>query len=122
MAVEEMKADGDTQRSDSTSAVSRIRYHPQVDDLTRRMRRSPRSIRFDELDRFLRGHGFTPRQGSGSHVVYRRPDGARLTIVRPHGGAKTVHPEAIRQVLRLLAAEGQDKDDDHDHDHHHDTR
>ena len=71
-------------------------------DLVEKMKRSPRNIRFEELDRFLQREGFTAFQHGGSHVVYRRDDGVKLTIVRPHGGSKTVHVAAIRQVLKVL--------------------
>jgi predicted RNA binding protein YcfA (HicA-like mRNA interferase family) len=72
------------------------------DDKTiRKMRQSPKSIRFEELAAFLARRGFegTPR---GSHVQFRRADGMRFSVVRPHGKDKTVHPAAIREVLREL--------------------
>jgi predicted RNA binding protein YcfA (HicA-like mRNA interferase family) len=67
-----------------------------------KMKRSPHNIRFDELDRVLQNEGFVANQSDGSHVVYRRDDGTKLTVVRPHGGAKTVHVAAVRQVLKVL--------------------
>lgn len=79
-----------------------VRYHPAMTKFVEKMRRSPRNIRFDELDRFLRAEGFADVPRGGSHVVYRRDDGAKITIVRPHGGAKTAHIAAIKQVLQIL--------------------
>ena len=38
----------------------------------------------------------------GSHVQYRRQDGTRFSIVRPHGGNKTVNQNAVREVLERL--------------------
>lgn len=80
-------------------------YHLPMATFVERMRQSPRNIRFDELDRFLKSEGFTAVPQPGSHVVYRRDDGAKLTVVRPHGGTKTVHVAAIKQVLKLLESE-----------------
>lgn len=74
------------------------------------MLESPGNIRFAELDRFLQQRGFEPRQGKGSHFVYRHPNGSRLTIVKPHGGDKTINREAIRQILRVLEQERWDQD------------
>ena len=54
-----------------------------------KMRRSPRNIRFDELDRFLRNEGFMALPQPASHGTYRREDGVLVTVVRPHGGGKT---------------------------------
>jgi predicted RNA binding protein YcfA (HicA-like mRNA interferase family) len=74
------------------------------DKLLRKMRQSPRNIRFSELDGFLRRQGFKrrqPRKG-GSHYFYSREDGVRFTIVMPHGDQKTVDPAAIDEVLEQL--------------------
>ena len=68
------------------------------------MKQSPRNIRFEELDRFLRGRDFEttqPRSG-GSHYTYRRADGLKITVARPHGGKKTVNINTIEQVLEEL--------------------
>lgn len=69
--------------------------------LVQKMKQSPNNIRFGELDNFLKRQGFEARQ-RGSHVQYRREDGMRFSIVRPHGGKKTVNKNAIREVLEKL--------------------
>lgn len=71
------------------------------DKILRKMKQSPRNVRFEELDGFLKRQGFESRQRGTSHVVYKRP-GMRLTVVRPHGGRKTVDPAAIDEVLERL--------------------
>lgn len=78
------------------------------------MRQSSGNIRFEELDRFLLRNEFERRFGSGSHVVYRRDDGLRVTVVRPHGGQKAVSRGTIREVLALLDAEQWDRGNDED--------
>lgn len=72
--------------------------------IIRKMKQSPRNVRFEELDRFLRGRDFErtqPRSG-GSHYTYRRADGLKITVARPHGGKKTVNINTIEQVLEEL--------------------
>lgn len=75
--------------------------------IVRKMRRGNRNIKFSELDGVLRRRGVEvkqPRKG-GSHYTYKRGEGTqkiRLTIVKPHGKEKTVHPAAVEEVLEKL--------------------
>lgn len=71
------------------------------DKIIYKMKQSPRNVRFEELDGLLRRRGFESRQRGTSHVVYKKP-GIRLTVVRPHGGGKTVDPAAVAEVLEKL--------------------
>lgn len=74
------------------------------DKIIRKMRQSPRNVRFEELDGLLRRRGFEvvqPGRG-GSHYTYRRADGLKITIARPHGGKKTVNVNTVEQVLEEL--------------------
>lgn len=48
--------------------------------IVRKMKQSPRSVRFSELEAFLRRQGFEGTQ-RGSHVQYRRADRVRFSIV-----------------------------------------
>lgn len=68
------------------------------------MKQSPNNVRFEELDGFLKRQGFERRQRGrgGSHFVYKREDGVRLTIAKPHGGRKTLNRATIRDVLEKL--------------------
>lgn len=68
------------------------------------MKESPRNVRFEELDGLLKRLGFAvaqPRRG-GSHHTYRRADGLKITVARPHGGKKTVNVNTVEQVLEEL--------------------
>lgn len=67
-----------------------------------KMRRSPQSIRFGEVQALLRHEGFVLFNRRGSHCAYHRADGRLLTIVRPHGKRKTCHPDDIRKLLEAL--------------------
>jgi predicted RNA binding protein YcfA (HicA-like mRNA interferase family) len=71
------------------------------DKIVQKLKQSSRNVRFSELDGFLRRQGFEARQRGASHVVYKRP-GIRLTVVKPHGGEKTVDPAAIGEILEAL--------------------
>ena len=71
------------------------------DKIIRKMKQSPRNIRFEELDGFLRRQGFEGTQ-RGSHVQYRRADGMRFSVVRPHGSDKTVNQNAIKEIAERL--------------------
>jgi predicted RNA binding protein YcfA (HicA-like mRNA interferase family) len=72
------------------------------DKLLTKMQSRPAAIRFAEVDALLRYEGFVLFNQRGSHCTYHRPDGRLLTIIRPHGGRKTCHPEDIRKLLRVL--------------------
>ena len=74
----------------------------QREKLIEKMRNSPGSIRFSEVDSLLKHEGFVLFNQRGSHCTYHRSDGRLLTIVKPHGGRKTCHPSDIRKLLRQL--------------------
>lgn len=71
------------------------------DKIIRKMKQSPKNVRFEELDAFLDRRGFkgTPR---GSHVQYRHENGTRFSVVKPHGDNKTVNQNAIREIVERL--------------------
>ncbi|MCY3882117.1 MAG: addiction module toxin, HicA family [Dehalococcoidia bacterium] len=52
---------------------------------------------FRELDGILRRLGFESRQGKGSHVFYRHPDGRTTTV--PDHRARQIGPSLIRSIL-----------------------
>jgi predicted RNA binding protein YcfA (HicA-like mRNA interferase family) len=72
------------------------------DKLVDKMRNSPGSIRFEQVEGLLRAEGFVLFNQRGSHCTYHRSDSKVLTVVRPHGGHKTCHPQDIRRLLEVL--------------------
>lgn len=70
--------------------------------LLQKMRNSPGSIRFSEVEVVLRAEGFVLFNQRGSHRSYHHSDGRLLTIVRPHGGHKACHHQDIRKLLKVL--------------------
>jgi len=74
----------------------------RTDKLVDKMRRSPSNVRFGEVETLLRRTGFVLFNSRGSHRTYHHADGRVLTIVRPHGGRKTCHPQDIGKLLGVL--------------------
>jgi predicted RNA binding protein YcfA (HicA-like mRNA interferase family) len=72
------------------------------DKLIGKMRESPRSIRFAEVESLLRYEGFVLFNRRGSHCTYHRQDGRLLTVVRPHGRRKNCNPADVRRILEAL--------------------
>jgi predicted RNA binding protein YcfA (HicA-like mRNA interferase family) len=72
------------------------------DKLLDKMKASPGTIRFSEVEALLRHEGFVLFNSRGSHRSYHRADGRLLTVVRPHGGRKACHPADVRKVLEAL--------------------
>jgi predicted RNA binding protein YcfA (HicA-like mRNA interferase family) len=73
-----------------------------TEKLVARMRRSPSSVRFRQVETLLQRSGFVLVNSRGSHRTYHHADGRLLTIVRPHGRRKTCHPQDIRKLLGVL--------------------
>lgn len=77
------------------------------------------NVRFEDIDNFLRRRGFEVRQPSGgsSHYIYTRSsDGLRTTVVKPHGGNKTVHPKKVDELVEMLKLREADEDQENDED------
>src|SRR5947209_7486635 len=70
--------------------------------LLAKMRNSPQSIRFGEVQSLLSYEGFVLFNRRGSHCTFHRADGRLLTIVRPHASRSTCHPNDIRRILEAL--------------------
>ena len=71
--------------------------------LIEKMRRTPGSIRFAEVEALLRHQGFVLFNTRGSHRAYTHDaSGRALTIVRPHGGRKTCDFDDIKTLLEVL--------------------
>ena len=70
--------------------------------LIQKMSTSPHNIRFHEVDALLHYEGFVLFNQRGSHCTYHHTDHRMITIVHPHGGRKTCHPNDIRKLLEVL--------------------
>ena len=78
------------------------------DKLIERMRRNPKSIRFEEIEALLLGLGFVKRQNRSSHAIFTR--GPYQVVVPFH--RPTVKPVYVKVVLNVLdEIEGLDEGD-----------
>ena len=80
----------------------------KLEKLRRRIVHNPKNVRFEDLDRLLRGYGFEGRPGRGSHYYYRR-GAQRVTVPfhRPH-----VLPIYARLALKAIErAEAEDENE-----------
>jgi len=77
------------------------------DKLLKRMRENPRHVKYDDLQKVLIDLGYTIRQGTGSHVVFKKKGFCPITIpVRQ----PFVKPYYVKLVLRIID-ETEDLDD-----------
>ena len=72
-----------------------------IEDIRARMAGSPGNVRFVELCRVCEHYFGPPRQGGGSHRVYKTPwpGDPRVNIQNDGGKAKAYQ---VRQVLRAI--------------------
>ena len=54
----------------------------------------------DQAIRLIQRFGFTQVRQSGSHKIFRNPEGIRVTI--PYHKGKTLHPKIIKVIARDL--------------------
>jgi len=62
------------------------------------MRSNPRDWRIEQLKSLAEAHGVEYRQPGTSHITFRHPNGAKLTIP----AHKPIAPEYVKQFLRLI--------------------
>ena len=67
-----------------------------------RIRRNPKAVSWEDLDRELRAEGFAAEETGGSHVVYRHPK-TRATISVPRRRPYLL-PVYVGEALVLLDA------------------
>ena len=77
--------------------------------LRQRIARSPKNVRFGDLDRLLRSYGFEGRSGKGSHYYYRRGT-HRVTVPfrRPH-----VLPAYVKLALKAIERAESEVENEH---------
>lgn len=76
----------------------------QLEKLLERIKNSPQTVRFSEIEKILIKNGFidrTPRGGS-SHHTFKHPDGRRITIPHREPYILAVY---IKQAIKLLGEE-----------------
>ncbi len=70
-----------------------------------KMRNNPRDWRIDSLKSVARGHGIKWRQHKTSHVTFRHPNGAKLTVP----AHRPIKPIYIMKFVHLVEVGTGDK-------------
>lgn len=66
----------------------------------------PSEVRFAEIRKLLESHGWTHRQGKGSHHVFCR-EGAPIIVIPVHNNrVNPVYVREVEQAIRRLQAGG----------------
>lgn len=79
--------------------------------LLAKMRRNPKNIRPEELERMLLQLGFEKRQGSGSHVVYKQ-GGYRITVPYRKPFLKPIYIKLALEIIGELGLDELGEEDD----------
>ncbi|WP_027876282.1 type II toxin-antitoxin system HicA family toxin [Meiothermus cerbereus] len=75
----------------------------QLEKLFEKMRRLPPEMRYEEVARVLEALGFEEVRSSGSHHIFRHPDGRMLTVPKHKG--QVVKATYLKKVLKQLQEE-----------------
>ena len=70
------------------------------------MRANPRDWRIEDLRTVARRYGVTWRQPGTSHVTFRAPNGAKVTVP----ARKPIKPVYVRQFVVLIESLGAERD------------
>ncbi|WP_040779487.1 type II toxin-antitoxin system HicA family toxin [Calidithermus timidus] len=74
-----------------------------LEKLLEKMRRLPPEMRYEEVERVLRAYGFEEVRSSGSHHLFRHPDGRMLSVPKHRG--QVVKTTYLKQVLKAIQEE-----------------
>jgi hypothetical protein len=70
----------------------------RTDKTLAKMRANPRDWRIDQLKTVADAHGVAYRQPGTSHVTFRHPNGAKLTVP----AHKPIEPEYVKRFVWLI--------------------
>jgi predicted RNA binding protein YcfA (HicA-like mRNA interferase family) len=71
----------------------------KIEKLFEKILRSPKGVRFSELEKVLLELGYSSRPGKGSHTVFCHNDFYPI-VVPPRSPVKRVYIEQVRELLR----------------------
>ena len=77
-----------------------------TDKTLARMRVNPRDCRIEDLKTVARRYDVTWRQPGTSHVTFRAPSGAKVTVP----ARKPIKPVYVRQFIALIESLGAERD------------
>ena len=70
----------------------------KADKTLSKMRTNPRDWRIEQLKTVADAHGVAYRQPGTSHVTFRHPSGAKLTVP----AHKPIEPEYVKKFVKLI--------------------
>jgi hypothetical protein len=70
----------------------------RVDKTLRQMKANPRDRRIESLKSVADVHGIVHRQPGGSHVIFRHPNGAMLSVP----ARRPIKPIYVQKFVRLV--------------------
>lgn len=70
----------------------------RVDKTLRQMKANPRDWRIESLKAVADAHGIVHRQPGGSHVIFRHPNGAMLSVP----ARRPIKPIYVQKFVRLV--------------------
>ena len=70
----------------------------KADKTLNKMRTNPRDWRIEQLKTVADAHGVAYRQPGTSHVTFRHPSGAKLTVP----AHKPIEPEYVKKFVKLI--------------------
>jgi hypothetical protein len=75
-----------------------------IDDILAQMRKNPRDVRFNDLCKVCDHYFGTPRQGGGSHRIYKTPwqGDPRINIQNHKGRAKVYQAKQVVLAIEKL--------------------
>lgn len=76
----------------------------RIDELLDKMRSSPKSLRFSDLEAVCQYYFGKPRKSGSSHCVYKTPwpGDPRVNIQNDHGKAKVYQVKQVLQAIEKL--------------------
>lgn len=74
------------------------------DDLSL-LKKNKTGVRFEDLIRILKRHGWEHKSTTGSHYIYGKTGSLPIMIVKPHGKHKYCHPMDVNKVIAMLESE-----------------
>ena len=76
----------------------------RIDELVEKMKSSPQSVRFQELEMVCQHYFGKPRKSSSSHCVYKTPwfGDPRVNIQNNHGKAKVYQVKQVLQAIKKM--------------------
>jgi len=80
------------------------------DDLTW-LKKNKMGVRFSDLERILKQHGWKHQSTTGSHHVYTKAGCLPIMVVKPHGKHKYCHPMDVNKVIAALELEEKEKEE-----------